>query len=94
MQVMVEIPDDLAPLLIPAGQDPARAILEDALVQAYREDKISGPQLMATLGIETRYELDGFLKARQVWIEYSLEQMEADRKFQDAFLAQHLQKSA
>ncbi len=94
MQVTVEIPDNLAPQLIPAGQDPGRAILEDALVQAYREDKISGPQLMDALGIETRYELDGFLKARQVWIEYSLEQMEADRKFQDAFLARHLQKSA
>ncbi|MDQ2923979.1 MAG: UPF0175 family protein [Acidobacteriota bacterium] len=94
MQVMVEIPDDLAPLLIPAGQDPARAILEDALVQAYREDKISGPQLMATLGIETRYELDGFLKARQVWIEYSLEELNRDRQAMERILAEHFKKSA
>ena len=70
MQVTVNISDDPAQALIPAGQDPARAVLEDALVQAYRENRISGHQLMTALGIETRYELDGFLKARQVWIEY------------------------
>ena len=94
MQVTLEIPDDLAQQLIPAGQDPARAILEDALVQAYRESKISGHQLMQALGIETRYELDGFLKARQVWIEYSPEQMAADQKFQDDFLADRVRNSA
>jgi Uncharacterised protein family (UPF0175) len=94
MQVTVEIPDDLAQQIIPTGQDPARAILEDALVQAYREHKISGRQLMQALGIETRYELDGFLKARQVWIDYTPEQMAADQKFQDDFLADRARKSA
>ena len=87
MQVTVNIPDDLLSQLIPAGQDPSRAVLEDALVQAYRENRISGHQLMTALGIETRYELDGFLKARQVWIEYTPEQLAADQKFQDEFVA-------
>jgi hypothetical protein len=86
MQVTVEISDELASQLIPAGQDPARAILEDALVQAYREDKITGHQLMGALGIETRYELEGFLKRRQVWIEYTPEQMAADQAFEDQFV--------
>jgi hypothetical protein len=94
MQVTINIPDDLAQQLIPAGQDPARAVLEDALVQAYREDRISGHQLMTALGIETRYELDGFLKARNVWIEYTTEQMAADQKFQDQFIASRTRKSA
>ena len=88
MQVTVTIPDDLASQLIPAGQDPARAVLGDALVQAYRENRISGHQLMTALGIGTRYELDGFLKARQVWIEYTPEQMAADQRFQDEFVAE------
>ena len=94
MQVTVTIPDDLAGQLIPVGQDPARAVLGDALVQAYRENRISGHQLMTALGIETRYELDGFLKARQVWIEYTPEQMAADQKFQDDFVANRARKSA
>lgn len=87
MQVTVDIPDALASQLIPAGQDPSRAVLEDALVQAYREERISGRQLMEALGIETRYELDGFLKARQVWMEYTPEQMEPDRLVMEQILA-------
>jgi len=94
MQVTVELPDELASQMIPSGQDPARAILEDALVQGYREGKISGTQLMEALGMETRYELDGFLKAHQVWIEYSAEQMAADQAFQDNFIARHRAKQA
>jgi len=92
MQVTVEIPDELATQLIPAGQDPARAVLEDALVQAYREDRISGRQLMEALGIPTRYELDGFLKARQVWIEYTLEELEQDRETMERILAEKSKK--
>ena len=92
MQVTVNIPDDLASQLIPAGQDPARAVLEGALVQAYRENRISGHQLMTALGIETRYELDGFLKARQVWIEYSLEELERDRATMERILSEKSKK--
>jgi len=69
-----------------------RAVLEDALVQAYRENRISGDQLMRALGIETRYELDGFLKARQVWTEYSLPELEADRATMERILSEKSRK--
>jgi hypothetical protein len=94
MQVTVEIPDALAAQLIPAGQEPSRTVLEDALVQAYRENRISGRQLMDALGIETRYELDGFLKARNVFIEYTPEQMAADQAFQEEFIAKRSSRVA
>jgi hypothetical protein len=94
MQVTIEIPDALAQEMIPAGLEPARAVLEDALVEAYREHRISGHQLMTALGIETRYDLDGFLKAREVWIEYTPEQMAADQRFQDDFVANRTRKTA
>lgn len=32
------------------------------------------------LGIETSYELDGFLKAHDIWIEYTREDAERERK--------------
>jgi hypothetical protein len=94
MQVTVDIPDNLAAQVIPAGQDPARALLEDALVQAYRENRVSGRELMEALGIATRYELDGFLKARQVWIEYSLEELQSDREVMERVLAGSREKRA
>ncbi len=94
MQVTVNIPDDLAALVVPAGHDPARTVFEGALVQAYREDRISGPQLMAALGIETREELDGYLKSHHVYIQYSLDDLNAEREVMERILAADLKKSA
>jgi hypothetical protein len=94
VQVTLEIPDNIASQLIPRGHDASRSLLEDALVQAYREDRISAHQLQEALGIPTRYDLDGFLKARQVWVEYTPEQMEADERFQVELIANRLKKSA
>ena len=39
-------------------------------------------QLRRLLGFETGYELDGSLKAHQVWLEYSLEDLKRDREAQ------------
>jgi hypothetical protein len=36
--------------------------------------------LQRLLGIETSYELDGFLKAHDIWIEYTLEDAERERQ--------------
>jgi hypothetical protein len=94
MQVTVDIPDDLALQIIPPGADPARAIFEDTLVQAYREEKISSPQLMQALGIETRYELDGFLKAHQVFIPYSLDDLNRELRVMEHILAGDRKKPA
>jgi hypothetical protein len=84
VQITIDIPDDLVGQYLPPGKDAARAVMEDALVQAYREDRISGRQLMEALGIPTRYDLDGFLKARQVWIEYTAEELEQERRVSQA----------
>jgi predicted nucleic acid-binding protein len=59
VRITIDIPDDLAVQYLPAGKDAAQAVMEDALVQAYREERISARQLMEALGIPTRYELDG-----------------------------------
>ena len=39
MQIMIEIPDDLAGKLSAPGQDPARAALEAIAVEAYRQQR-------------------------------------------------------
>jgi hypothetical protein len=77
MQITVDIPDDLAAVLAPAGQDPARAALEALGLEAYRERRITGYQLRMLLGIPSRYELDGFLKEHQVY-DYTIEDFEKD----------------
>lgn len=74
MQFTVDLPDDLAGQLVPAGQDPARAALEDMAVEAYRAHRLTEHQLAVILGMD-RYQLDGFLKQRQVWLEYTTDDL-------------------
>jgi len=81
MQVIVNIPDDLAASLAVLGPDPARTALEAVAIEGYRSGALTALQTRRLLGFETRYELDGFLKAHNVWERaYSLEDLEQDRR--------------
>ena len=80
MTIKLDIPDDLAPQFTRPGEDLARTVLEDAAVEAYRMRRLTGTQLRRLLGLATRYELDGLLKARRVWSEYTLEDLKCDRE--------------
>lgn len=80
MTITLDIPDDLTPHFTRPGQDLARTVLQDAAVEAYRTRRVTGSQLRRLLGLATRYELDGLLKARQVWLEYTLENLKRDRE--------------
>ena len=66
MQVIVEIPDEFSQQILPPGQDPSRALLEEAALKAFCEDRITAHELRVILGFETRYQLDGFLKDRGI----------------------------
>jgi len=74
MQFTVELPDNLAAQLIPDGCDPSRAALEDIAIEAFRAKRLSEHQLATVLGMD-RYTLDGFLKQREVWYDYSIEDL-------------------
>lgn len=81
MQVTVEIPDDVAEKLTREGQDPARATLEAVAIEGYRSGALTAYQTRRLLGFDTRYELDGFLKAHGVWEHaYGIEDLEQDRQ--------------
>lgn len=80
MNLIVEIPDDIAGRLSAAGGDLSRRALEALLAQEYKHDRLTKPELQRLLGIETNYELDGFLKAHDIWIEYTKEDAERERR--------------
>ena len=77
MQITVTLPDDLAALLLPDDQEPARSSLEALALEAYRQRRITGYQLRTLLGIASRYELDGFLKQHGVY-DYTIEDLDRD----------------
>lgn len=80
MNLTVHIPDDLASRLIAAGGDLSRRALEALAVEEYKHDRLTKPELQRLLGIETSFQLDEFLKAHDVWIEYTQEDADRERR--------------
>jgi hypothetical protein len=80
MNVTVQIPDDLVKQLTAAGGDLSRRALEALAAEEYRRDRLTKPELQRLLGIETGFQLDEFLKAHDLWIEYTMEDAERERK--------------
>ena len=77
MQITLEIPDELAAILGGSEQNLSRAALEAIGLEAYRQRRLSGYQLRTLLGFPSRFELDAFLKERQVE-KYTAEDFEHD----------------
>jgi len=81
MQLTVQIPDDPFGQLNSAGGDLSRRALEALALEEYRSAHITKAELRRLLGFSTRYELDGFLKAHEVYADYALEDLQ--REVQD-----------
>jgi hypothetical protein len=74
MQIILELPDDLA-----QHPNPAREALEALAIEGYRSGAFSAYQTRLLLGFETRDEFDGFLKRHEIWDHaYSTQDMEKD----------------
>lgn len=75
----VHIPDDLAQRLSAQGGDLSRRILEMLALEEFKSEHITKPELRQMLEFETSFQLDGFLKAHDVWIDYTAEDLERER---------------
>jgi hypothetical protein len=79
MNLAVEIPDDVAQRLSAVGGDLSRRALEALVASEYRQGHLTKPDLRRLLGLETSDQVDGFLKAHDVWIDYTLRDLERER---------------
>lgn len=80
MNLIVQIPDDVAQRLAAAGGDLSRRALEALALEEYRLGHLTKPELRRLLGFGTRDALDGFLKTRGVFEPYSLDDLERERR--------------
>ena len=80
MELTVQIPYDIAERLRDAGNcgDLSRRALEAMVADEYRLWYLHKPDLRRLLGFETSYEIDGFLKAQEIFDEYTLEDVERE----------------
>lgn len=79
MDVSVQIPDEIAAKLTVAGEDLSRRALEALAIEEYKSGRRSKAELRTLLGFETRYQLDGFLKAHKVYEDYGIEDFEREQ---------------
>jgi hypothetical protein len=79
MELTVQIPDDLARNMSASGGDLSRRALEALALEEFKSGHITKPELRRLLGFGTRYRLDGFLKAHDVYEDYTLEDFDRDR---------------
>ncbi len=73
MQVTLELPEDLAALL---AENPAG--LTRAALEGLRSGKLSVPEARRLLGVHSRYQMDGFLKAHQIFLPLTAEDVQRD----------------
>jgi hypothetical protein len=84
MDVHLEVPEELARQLASDSEDLARVALEALAAEGVRSGKLSVFQARELPGIQSRYEMDGFLKKHGVFLDLTLEDV---RKDSDAALA-------
>src|SRR5580658_690712 len=78
MRVSLEIPEDLGRRIAADPGELPRAALEGLALEAIRAGKLTVSQARRLLGIQSRYEMDGFLKAHGVFLELTLEDVARD----------------
>ena len=67
MNLIVRIPDDLADRITADGGDLERRALEALVLEEFRAGRIGKGELRRALGFEVLDEVDGFLKAHDVF---------------------------
>jgi len=75
MQVIVDIPEEVARLIAADAGDLSRAALEALALEGVRSGKLTTFQARQLLGIPSRYEMDGFLKAHGVFLPLTMEEI-------------------
>jgi hypothetical protein len=85
MQVQLEIPEDLARQLAADVNSLTHAALEAIALEGVRSGKLTVSQARRLLGIASRYEMDGFLKAHGVYLDLTLDDVRKDSETALAF---------
>ena len=85
MQVHLDLPEEVARQFAAQPGGITRVALEALALEGVRSGKLTVHQAREMLGIRSRYDMDGFLKAHGVLLPATLEQIVADSETAIAF---------
>jgi hypothetical protein len=78
MNVTIDLPENIAQSLSAKWTNLPRAALESLALEGYRAKVLTTAELQQLLGYDTSYALDGFLKERGVYLDYSADELERE----------------
>ncbi|MGH9359959.1 MAG: UPF0175 family protein [Terriglobia bacterium] len=79
MRITLDVPDDVAESLARNRPDVSKALLENIAIEGCRSGALSVGQAAELLGT-SHNEVDGLLKRAGVYLNYTLEDLDADRE--------------
>lgn len=78
MEVVFDLPDDVAKDLQGKWSDVPRLALERVALEGYRSGTLTAEQVRRMLGYGTRMQVDEFLKQNGVYLEYTPDDLAHD----------------
>ena len=78
MEVLLQVPDDLAEKLRAHWPDLPRRVLESLAADAYRAKVLTSAEVQRMLGLETRWDTDAFLKREGAYLRYTEKDFQQD----------------
>ncbi|SPE37629.1 conserved hypothetical protein [Candidatus Sulfopaludibacter sp. SbA6] len=78
MQIHLDVPEEIARTFGDDAKSIERAALEALALEGIRSGSLSRGQVRRLLGFQTRYDVDGFLKAHGLAVQDSLEEVQRD----------------
>jgi len=85
VEITIKLPDLLARTLGPTAEARARRLTEDVALEEYRAGRLSQRQVAEVLGLDY-WQTERFLIERNVALNYSVADLEADRATLDEVL--------
>jgi len=79
MEIILQIPDELARQVASEGKDPARVALEALALEGYRAEQLSESAVRQMLGFDSRIQVHAFLKEHGIHLHYDLSDLDRDR---------------
>jgi predicted HTH domain antitoxin len=89
VQIMIEIPDELASQLKVDSDTFSRQILENLVVEAYKTERITSAEAGRILGLSSRFAVDAFLKEHDAYLHYTEADLEQDIETLQKLRCQH-----
>ena len=78
MEVLLTVPDDIGERLQVRSENLSRHALELLATDFYRSGLLSHAEVQQMLVFETRWQADAFLKQKEAYLRYSVEDFDKD----------------